>query len=101
MTPRGLIKITFNAITGQVTEWWYAGPEAGARERDLRACHALGEVVRYTGRPPQAAVWTGPIGEHVAATTAVTLRYRPNGLEPWPGQRPASVVRSKLLLEVA
>ena len=95
----GLIRVVYNAITGEVVEWWSQGPEASARDRDLRSCHRAGEIQRSTGRPPQAALLFGPRGEHVA-TTAVTLRYRPNGFEPQPGHRPISVVRAKAAWEV-
>jgi len=78
----GLICVTRSDLTGVVTEWWYAGLEAGERERALRACHARGEVVRAAGRPPMAATWTGPLREHLATSSAVTFRYRPNGREP-------------------
>ena len=92
-----LIRVTRNELTGEVTEWWFLGPDAAAREHDLRAAHEPGEVVRAGGNPPRAAAWFGPGGERLAED-AVTLRYRPNGRELPPGQRGPSVARARLRL---
>ncbi len=74
--PAGLLAVTRSPLTGEVIEWWVLGPDASARERELRAAHGDHAVQRAGGNPPRAAAWVGPDGERLAAGDAITLRYR-------------------------